>query len=116
MIMDIEQSYQQGFQLRCEGNYSAAKDALQRVLAQDPRHVDARHQLALIDGFIGDFDGSVANLQKLADENPMNLNIRYDLAMSQMMIGMNDEACANFNYILRINPMHEKAMQQSAYC
>ncbi|MGV3615939.1 MAG: tetratricopeptide repeat protein [Fimbriimonas sp.] len=116
MTMDIEQTYQQGFQMRCDGRYSEARPLLQRVLAVNPSHVNARHQLALIQGFEGDFDGSLAALQQLSAQNPANLDVRYDLAMTQMMLGMYEEACAQFRYILQVNPGHEKAIQQTAYC
>lgn len=114
--MDIEALYQQAFQLRCDGRYDEAQIYLQQILAMDPDHLKARHQIALILGFQGDFDGSIAELTKLANQYPQNLDVRYDLAMTQMMLGMMDEACANINYILAIDPMHEKALQQSIYC
>ncbi len=114
--MDIEQTYQQGFQLRCDGNYGAARQALERVLAADPGHVDARHQIGLIEGFEGDFDGSLATLTELARLYPNNLGLLYDLAMTQMMLGMYEEACANLRQILSVNPTQEKALQQTTYC
>jgi len=116
MTMDIEQTYQSGFQLRCDGRYDEAKLAFQRVLAVDPGHIDARHQMALIAGFVGDFDGSLAALEGLCRQAPANLNVKYDLAMTQMMLGMYDEACANFREILAKNPKHEKALQQITFC
>lgn len=116
MTMDIEQTYQEGFQLRCNGQYGHAQLLLQAVVAQDPKHWRARHQLALIAGFQGDFDGSLASLAQLLVEFPTNLDIRYDLAMTQMMLGMYEEACAHLQAILRVDPTHEKAIQQSAFC
>ncbi len=116
MTMDIEQTYQQGFQLRCDGRYNEARQVLQRVLAANPNHISARHQIALIQGFEGDFDGSLAALAHLVALAPANLDVRYDLAMTQMMLGMYEEACANLRYILQVNPTHEKALQQSTYC
>jgi thioredoxin-like negative regulator of GroEL len=82
----------------------------------DPGHSDALHQIGLIQGFEGDFEGSMATLTLLVDQSPQNLNVRYDLAMTQMMLGMYEEACQNLRYILSINPAHEKALQQAAYC
>ena len=116
MTMDIEQTYQQGFQLRCDGQYAQAREVLSRVLQADPTHVDARHQIGLIQGFEGDFDGSLVTLEGLSKQYPNNLAVRYDLAMTQMMLGMYEEACENLRYILSINPTHEKALQQSTYC
>jgi len=116
MTMDIEQTYQLGFQLRCDGRYPEAKQVFQRVLAAQPSHLESLHQMALILGFEGDFDGSLASLAKLSAQYPNNLNIRYDLAMTQMMLGMYEEACANLQFILRVDPTHEKANQQATYC
>jgi cytochrome c-type biogenesis protein CcmH/NrfG len=114
--MDIEQTYQLGFQLRCDGKYAEAKQVFERLLSTNPGHLNSRHQIALIKGFEGDFDGSLADLQQLTAQAPANLNIRYDLAMTQMMLGMYEEACANFRYILSVDPAHEKANQQIIYC
>jgi Flp pilus assembly protein TadD len=114
--MGIEELYQQGYQARCNGQYGEAKLYLQRVLQLEPTHMDAQHQMGLIQGFEGDFDGSLATLTGLSLKNPNNLEILYDLAMTQMMLGMYDEACGNLQRILAINPTHEKALQQSAYC
>lgn len=116
MTMDIEQTYQQGFQLRCDGRYAEARQVLQRVIAVNPNHIPARHQMALIKGFEGDFDGSLADLAQLSVIVPNNLDVKYDLAMTQMMLGMFEEACANLNAILAVDPTHEKALQQSVYC
>jgi cytochrome c-type biogenesis protein CcmH/NrfG len=116
MIMDIEQTYQLGYQMRCDGRYGEAKQVFDRVLMTDPGHVDARHQLALISGFQGEFDASLEALAKLSKEVPGNLTVRYDLAMTQMMLGMYEEACANLKMILKVDPTHEKALQQIVYC
>ena len=116
MTTDIDLIYQRGFQLRCEGRYPEARNELQKVLCAEPAHVDALHQMGLILGFEGDFDGSVAALQGLSDKNPSNLAVRYDLAMTQMMLGMYEEACAQFRYILSIDPDNELAARQATYC
>lgn len=114
--MDIDADYERGFQLRCEGNYGDAKAIFERILAQDPNHVKARLQFGLIQGFEGDFEGSLATLSELSATNAANLDVRYELAMTQMMLGMFDEGCANIRAILAVDPTHEKALQQSAYC
>jgi tetratricopeptide (TPR) repeat protein len=114
--MEIEGLYQRGFELRCEGNYPEAKACFQRVLALDPSHVNTRHQMALIIGFEGDFDGSLSALETLTNQYPNNLEVRYDFAMTQMMLGMYEEACANLKFILAKDPSHAKALQQATYC
>jgi tetratricopeptide (TPR) repeat protein len=113
--MDIEAVYQRGFDLRCEGRYSEATVEFEKVLATNPKHCNARWQMGLIQGFQGDFDGSLATLQGLAREFPNDLNVRNDLAMTFMMLGMIDEAGAEFREIVRMDPSHENANKQLAY-
>ncbi len=114
--MGIDELFQTGFQARCDGRYGEARLYLQRVLQLDPGHTKAQHQLGLIQGFEGDFDGSLTTLSGLAAKYPSDLDILYDLAMTQMMLGMYDEACGNLRRILSIDPDHKKAIEQSAYC
>lgn len=114
--MDIEGLYQRGFELRCEGNYPEAKTCFVQVLGSDAGHVNARHQVALIQGFEGDFDASLSALELLCTQYPQNLEVRYDFAMTQMMLGMYEEACANLKFILAKDPSHAKALQQVTYC
>ncbi len=114
--MNAQELYEKGFELRCSGAYGEARTILQQVLAMEPNHADARWQIGLIEGFEGDFDGSIATLTRLVEEKPDHLNARYDLAMTMMMLGMDEEACAQFHEVLRQNPTHEKALQQIVYC
>jgi tetratricopeptide (TPR) repeat protein len=116
MTTDIDQIYQNAFQLRCEGRYGEARMGFERVLSVVPGHVDSLHQIGLIQNFEGDFDGSLATLTNLSTLHPSNLGIRYDLAMTQMMLGMYEEACAQLRYILSIDPNHELAARQATYC
>lgn len=114
--MDIDATYQRGFECRCQGQYDEAKKEFAKVLASDPGHTKSLHQLALIMGFEGDFDGSLARLADLSAKNPQNNDIRYDLAMTQMMLGDYEPACGNLRLILASDPTHEKAGQQIIYC
>ncbi|MBS1717822.1 MAG: tetratricopeptide repeat protein [Armatimonadetes bacterium] len=108
----VEEAYQKGFELRHEGKYREAKAFFQQALTSDPGHWQSKWQLGLIQGFEGDFDGSLESLGNLASQYPHNTQILYDLAMTQMMLGYNDEACANFQRILELEPGHENAQRQ----
>ena len=92
--MNAQELYDKGFELRCGGAYREARTILQQVLQIEPEHADARWQLGLIEGFEGDFDGSIATLTKLVEEFPDHTSARYDLAMTLMMLGMDEEAFA----------------------
>ena len=71
--------------------------------------------MGLIQGFEGDFDGSIATLQAVVNEYPDAVAVRYDLAMSQQMLGYEEEAVSNFLEVLRRDPNHENAQKQLAY-
>lgn len=114
--MTPEEQYEIGYAHRCEGNYALAREAFEGVLAHSLGHPKARWQLALIMGFEGDFDGSLAALKELSEQAPGDTEIRYDYAMTLNMLGFFDEACAEFRGVLLIDPDHEKAHQQLAYC
>ena len=111
----VGEAYNRGFQLRCEGKYREAKLAFGEVLRINPRHLDARWQMGLIQGFEGDFDGSLSTLQNLANENPREAKVLNDLAMTQQMLGYEDEAAENFRRVLAIEPGHENATKQLSY-
>jgi tetratricopeptide (TPR) repeat protein len=114
--MNEDEIYLKGFEYRCNGQYAEAKAEFQKVLGANPHHIKARTQIGLIQGFEGDFDGSMATLAALSAEVPNDLDVRYELAMTQLMLGDFDAGCANIRYILAIDPSHEKALQQAAYC
>jgi len=114
--MNEDEIYQKGFEYRCNGQYAEAKAEFQKVLGINPKHIKSRMQIGLIQGFEGDFDGSMATLAALSEEVPDDLDVRYELAMTQLMLGDFDAGCASIRYILERDPMHEKALQQSAYC
>lgn len=114
--MDVQSLYEEAFQARCDGRYAEARQLLDQVLQHRPDHADSHWQLGLIQGFEGDFDGSIATLQRVVNSNPAHIAARFDLAMTMMMLGMVDEACAEFTEVLRQNPNHEKAKQQIIYC
>jgi Tfp pilus assembly protein PilF len=114
--MNDDEIYQKGFEYRCNGQYAEAKAEFQKVLASNPRHVKARMQIGLIQGFEGDFDGSMATLAALSAEVPDDLDVRFELAMTQLMLGEFESGCENIRHILSVDPTHEKALQQSAYC
>ena len=115
MATEIDEQYEIGFAHRCSGAYAQARVAFENVLKVEPEHLNARWQIALIEGFEGDFDGSVAQLRSLSKEAPEELDLRFDFAMSAMMIGEFDEACVEFNAIVAIDPTH-KAKDQLMYC
>jgi tetratricopeptide (TPR) repeat protein len=114
--MSPEELFEKGFELRCDGRYREARLYLEQAIAAEPGHSKAQWQLALIKGFEGDFDGSLADLKRLTQSYPSNQEIINDLAMTYMMLGYTEEACREFHRLLAMNPNHENARRQIAYC
>ena len=114
--MDVEELYNKGFGFRCGGQYGEAREVFQQVLAVNPAHKGSLHQMALIRGFLGEFDESLQELQALSTQYPDDNDIRYDLAMTHMMLGDYEAGCFNLKKILATDPTHEKALQQAIYC
>ncbi len=114
--VSVEELYESGFAMRCAGDYSQARQLFTQIIDQEPGHLLARWQVALIDGFEGEFEQSLDGLKALAAEAPANLDIRYDYAMTLMMLGFMEESCMEFRAILEVDPDHEKAQQQIIYC
>jgi len=114
--LSVQELYESGFELRCAGEYGRARELFSQVLEQEPQHINARWQIALIDGFEGEFEQSLEGLRGLAQEAPNNLDLRYDFAMTLMMLGFMEESCAEFRAILEVDPDHDKAKQQIIYC
>lgn len=113
--MGVEELYQQAFQYRSEGRYAESKAVLQQVLKIEPRHLKALWLYGLVQGFEGDFDGSLRTLQRLVTMWPEEPDLRYDLAMTQVMLAMNDEAYLNFQEVLRQDPEHTNAKRQISF-
>lgn len=114
--MSADSLYAQGFEFRCNGQYREARQKFEAALSLEPGHLPSRWQIALIQGFEGDFDGSLAALEALHAEHPDNQDVLNDLGMTYMMLGYQDEACGAFRRLLAINPDHENATRQVAYC
>ena len=85
--MSVQEAYDRGFELRCEGRYGEAKLAFLQAISIDPGHLKSKWQLALIQGFEGDFDGSLDAVRQLTVLRPGNVDVLNDLAMTYMILG-----------------------------
>lgn len=113
--MGTEELYDYAFQLRSEGRYTESKTELKKLLTMEPRHLKGLWLWGLIQGYEGDFEGSIRTLQKLVDLWPDVPDLRYDLAMTQVMIGESDAAYINFQEVLRQQPEHLNAKRQISF-
>lgn len=110
--MTADQLYEKGFEARCNGDYPTASEWLNRALQIDPDHSNAMWQLAIIKGFEGDFDGSIAALKDVVAKSPTHEKAWYDLGMSCTMLMEIPDAVNAFQRVLQLNPGNEDAMRQ----
>ena len=51
--MSVEELYEKGFALRCDGRYDEARGIFMQVLGMDPSHANSKWQIGLIQCFVG---------------------------------------------------------------
>lgn len=111
----IEECFEKGVALKCEGDYEQAVSVLNVVIAQDPNHKKAHREIGLIYGFLGMFDESLQELLAALQLDPTDLTIRNDLALTYAMLGMVDEAKAEFEAVLVVDPGNDVALRNMIY-
>ncbi len=100
---------------KVEGNYDAALVELRELIAEEPTSGEARHQMGLVLGFIGEFDQSLEELKKAAELDSADVTTLIDLAKTLAMLGMYDEAKEGFLRVLELEPANEVAKQNLVF-
>ncbi|MDQ2798172.1 MAG: hypothetical protein M3Y13_00835 [Armatimonadota bacterium] len=110
-----EERLERGIAYKIEGRYDEATTEFQALLAENGDHAEAHHQLGLVLGFIGDFEGSLAELEQATQLDPSNTLSRNDLALTYTMLGMYDEAKAEFACVLAQDEGNDVARRNLTY-
>jgi len=105
----VEERLQRGIARKIAGEYPEAERELRAVLAAVPDHGIAHHELALVLGFTGDFDGSLAELSRAVELLPKEIKPRLDLAKTQCMLGEYEAAKQSFQAVLDADPENDEA-------
>lgn len=111
----LEERLQRGVALKVEGNYEAALQEIQAVLAAAPHLPSAHRELGLVLGFTGMFDESLEALKKTKELDPSWLEARNDLALTYAMLGMVDEAKREFEEVLELDPTNATAQRHIVF-
>jgi Flp pilus assembly protein TadD len=111
----LDERFQRGVAFKADGKYDEAERELKAILADEPEHVGAHHELGLVYGFTGLFEESLEELRRAVALDSGDLKARNDLALTYTMLGMNDEAKVEFETVLEIDPTNAVALRNIVY-
>jgi tetratricopeptide (TPR) repeat protein len=106
---DIAARLERAVQHKIVGEYDAAVELLQSVLADAPESPDAHHELGLVYVFTGLFDESTAELEKAVELSPDTIKFLIDLGKTHTMLGDYDKAIPPFRRVLSLDPFNDEA-------
>lgn len=88
----VEDLFVQGLDLTLEKKYAEAVAVYLRVLAQDPKYMDAYHSLSMTYLYLNNFDEAIAVEKKALEVNPDELLSFSNLSVFYQKKGMIKEA------------------------
>ncbi len=97
------------------GKYDLAIAGYRRLLAVEPKSLDARLHLGDMYGFKGDLDSAIAVYREAVNLSPKDANTGLTLARALAASRRIDEARAQFQVVLHDHPDDPQAMNEMAY-
>jgi len=113
--VDDEARLQQADKLCYDGEYDAAIEIYDDLLAGQPDMYLAQFGRAKAWLFTGLFDEAIADFERLRAEHPDFLKGRVELFKSYLMLSMVDEAKDEARAILKADPGNEEVQKQLVY-
>ena len=86
------------------GNLQVALDCYQQILAAQPRHVDAMHNLGVLYGQLGRFDEALSWLGEAGAAQPGNFLVHYHKGRVFQALTRFDEALAAYDQAVELKP------------
>lgn len=90
------------------GRYEEALALYKEIIAEDPTLTDARVEIGLVYGFIGEFDLSLETLKEASEQNPHSAYAQLSLGKTYMMLGMYDESIPPLKKVLTLTDADPK--------
>ncbi len=110
-----EERLERGIAHKLEGRYEEATAEFQTLLDENTDDTEAKHQMGLVLGFIGEFDESLIALERAALLAPGSVLARNDLALTYTMLGRYEEAKAEFARVLEQDHGNDVARRNLTY-
>lgn len=102
--------YQQGLRLKADNKLEAAATEFEGVVGQNPRDTKALEQLAVIQGWLGRYDASIATWQRLLVIEPRREDARVGIARIQYWAGKPALALQTLDDVLAREPQSADAL------
>lgn len=102
--------YQQGLRLKAENKLDAAASEFEGVVQQTPTDTKALEQLAVIQGWLGRYDASIATWQRLLTLEPRREDARVGIARIQYWSGKSALALQTLDDVLVRQPQSAEAL------
>ena len=112
----MESLLQKGYAAQSLANYSDAEQVFQRILAQDPRNLDAHVHLANAFYNQGKLTQAIATYQKAIQIDPKNPYLYYNLGITLAEQGNLVEAIATYHQALEVDPQFTDAYYNITRC
>ena len=103
-IDETGQLYGMAYEAVSEGRYSKARDLLVKCLTDDPDHVLAHKELAVVLKRMGDLAGALSHRKEAKRLDPTDIVNRYNLTMLLAVLGSKDEAIREAEQLVSIKP------------
>jgi len=98
------QLYEMAYEAVSEGRYLEARDLLERCLSDNPDHVLAHKELAVVLKKTGDLRGALSHRREVKRLDPSDTVNRFNLADSLAVLGARDDALQEVEELLSMEP------------
>jgi len=91
------------------GEYVAASNTFEAVLAEDPNNLAARISLAHVSSYLGHHDEAERILIEVIESEPARLDLRITLGQLYAHLGRRADAIARFREVIEVDPVNADA-------
>lgn len=111
--MSIEEKLAHARDHKNNGRYEEALAIYKGILEENPTHEEASVEIALVYGFIGEFDLSLETLQKTVEMHPDSAYAELNLGKTYMMLGMYEESVLPLQRVLKLTDADPKYQDEA---
>jgi tetratricopeptide (TPR) repeat protein len=96
--------YEKAYEAVAEGRYSEARALLERCLCENPNHILAHKELAVVLRQLGDIRGALGHRREVKRLDPSDTLNRFNIAVLLNVLGARDEALREAEELLEMEP------------
>jgi tetratricopeptide (TPR) repeat protein len=115
MAEDVAARFARALEHKRNGEYDEAEALFKSVIAEQPHHAEAYHELGLTYSFRVFIDESIEALEKAVQLSPTTVSYLMSLGKTHSMYGDYDRAKPVFQAVLQLDPFNNEASEQLAF-